>query len=90
MGFEMEWKDENGRKVSRDQWFKGLQDKAVGNALKDIEKDVHREIAALRCPVHGETPKVKTKIVGKSLESEITGCCDDIKAKAQKIATRQE
>ena len=89
MGFEMEWRDSHGRKVSREQWTKSLQDKAVGAALKDLEKQIHGKVAALRCRVHGERPNIKTKIEGHLIKSEITACCEDMTAKAQKIATNQ-
>ena len=89
MGFELQYTDQHGRGVSQQQWIDDIKDQAIHNALLSVEKDVHREVAALRCPEHGRTPTIKTKIVGNRLQSEITGCCESIQVRAQQIAARQ-
>ena len=89
MGFELQYTDQHGRRVSQQQWIEGIKDQAIHNALLGVEQDVHREVAALRCPEHGRTPTIRTKIVGNRLQSEITGCCETIRTRAQQIATRQ-
>jgi hypothetical protein len=88
MGFEIDYKL-NGHKVTQQQWIKGMADEAVKKGLVEIEKEVHRKVASLRCPTHQQTPTIRTRIVGHELRSEIRACCDPMRDRAQMIATRR-
>ena len=83
MSFKMEW---NG-----DNLIEDLKKTAIKEGLRSVEQEVRRDVSALRCPAHGESPKVvSSSISGDRLTTKISACCDDMLDKAQKVAAREE
>jgi (p)ppGpp synthase/HD superfamily hydrolase len=71
----------NGKKVRPDQVANEL-DKAMMNRTAEYVKN---KVSSIRCPDHGQQPKIKVK--GKNLENlsfEISGCCQTLIEKARK------
>jgi hypothetical protein len=88
--FEFNYQDEHGRKISQEEWIRGLAEEATATAMPSLAKKVNAEVARLRCPVHGEHPKVvKSTIDGNRLTTEISACCDEMRDRAQKVAAGQ-
>ena len=47
--------------------------------LKSIQESVKKSVSSLRCPKHGQGPKIEFK--GSNLDSlsfEVRGCCDHL------------
>ncbi len=85
-GFEMNY-EIDGRKVSQEEWLRSLKKEATEEAMSSVVEEIEAEVARLRCPVHGEHPKVVTaKIEGNRLTTEISACCDEMLEKAEKAA----
>jgi hypothetical protein len=55
--FEFEYKI-NGRKVSQDEWIRHMGEEAKAKPLKGLPDEIRADVSRLRCPVHGESPKV--------------------------------
>ena len=80
----------NGRKVSKQRFLRHLEDDAKAKAMPSLAAKVKADVARLRCPAHGEHPKVvKSKINGDRLSVEISACCDQMREKATKVAAGQ-
>jgi DNA-directed RNA polymerase sigma subunit (sigma70/sigma32) len=62
--------------------FSGFDEKAI---LKEVEKNVAAQLRRVRCPVHHQTPTVRSKRVGSKMEWEITGCCEKVIEQAQRV-----
>lgn len=64
---------QNGRKVSRQQWERGLQDNLRKAAVDAIEK----KLRTVHCPVHGSPPtSIARRTVGGRVSWDIQGCCN--------------
>lgn len=61
-----------GRKVSREQFFKGLEGQVRQVAVDQVRKRVER----VRCPEHGKSVAVVAKQGASQLEFGLTGCCE--------------
>jgi len=65
----------NGRKVNPNRLGDALE-KAI---LQGIQESVRKKLGAIRCPEHGQGPKVICK--GRSVDKlsfEVTGCCQNL------------
>jgi len=68
------------RKVSRSEWERHLREAPL-EAVKD---DVRKKIARVRCPIHGQRPRVEFRKTVRGFDTSITGCCDDVVKHAQR------
>lgn len=69
-----------GRKVSRDQFFKGLD----GEIRKTASDNVSRQVQRMRCPKHGQNARVtELRQTRDGFSFEISGCCDDLVERAK-------
>lgn len=65
----------NGKKVTPRNMGSAL-DAAI---LQSVQESVKKAVGLARCPIHGQTPKIKVK--GRKVDSlnfEISGCCDQL------------
>lgn len=65
----------NGRRVSPGNLQNALE-KAL---LQSIQESIQKKVGAIRCPEHGQAPKVICK--GRSLDNlsfEVSGCCQSV------------
>jgi len=65
----------DGRKVNPNRLGDALE-KAI---LQSVQESIRKKVGAIRCPKHGQTPKVICK--GRSVNNlsfEVTGCCQDL------------
>ncbi|MFB4203984.1 hypothetical protein KBTX_03114 [wastewater metagenome] len=63
----------NGKKVNPDK----IGDALEAAALKSISEQIKDKLRGVKCPEHGESPKVKVQ--GRNLDNlsfEVSGCCD--------------
>lgn len=71
-----------GRKVSRDQFFKGLE----GEIRKTASDNVTRQVQRVRCPKHGQTARVTgLRETHDGFGFEISGCCDELVERAKGV-----
>ncbi len=79
MSFKMNWNgDEVGHHFAK---------QAVDVGMKSLEERARRDVSALRCPVHQQTPTVvRATRVGNRLLTEISACCEEMRDKAERIA----
>jgi len=65
----------NGRKVSP----RNVGDALESAMLQSIQDSISKTVGSVRCPEHGQKPKIKVK--GRNLDSlkfEVSGCCDSL------------
>lgn len=66
-----------GRRVSQDDFVKGLEQDVLDLASNEIEARVRRT----RCPIHGSTPtSVRRTGTPRSPSWQVEGCCDALSA----------
>ncbi len=72
----------NGRKVPLNRMAEEME-KAMSNG---VSKQVAEKLARVRCPVHGQTPRVEPK--GQSLSDlsfNLKTCCDELMERAKAV-----
>lgn len=70
-----------GRKVSRDQFFEGLE----GEIRKTASENVTREVQRVRCPKHGREARVtEVRQTRDGFRFEVSGCCDELVERAKR------
>ena len=70
-----------GRKVSLDQFMKGIKKDAIDLGSKAVEDRLRRT----RCPVHGTAPtNIRRENAGGDGRVVFSVCCDALKASASK------
>ncbi|HET8955570.1 MAG TPA: hypothetical protein VFN18_07920 [Solirubrobacterales bacterium] len=80
MGFEMEFRDNRGRKHnSLESLVEAEKDKLVDEAARNVE-DIVR---AQRCPVHGQSPSISIRKGSDGFNYSINGCCDECVKEAE-------
>ena len=68
-----------GRKVSRDQFFRGLE----GEIRKTAADSVCQQIGRTRCAKHGKPARVtELRQTPDGFSVEVDGCCDELVNKA--------
>ncbi|HEX3804791.1 MAG TPA: hypothetical protein VHV75_18345 [Solirubrobacteraceae bacterium] len=79
MSFKMKW---NGDEVARK-----FAQQAVDANLGALEARIRRDVSALRCPVHAQTPTVVSVTrVGSRLATQVSACCEEMRHEAQRAA----
>ena len=69
-----------GRKVTAAQFHKHMRDSVIQAGAEAARKHIEQ----VRCPAHGQFAKARRKAtVGDRIEFEVTGCCDQLVARAQ-------
>ncbi len=64
-----------GRKVSRDQFFEGLE----GEIRKTASENVTSRVESVRCPKHGQKARVtEVHQTRDGFSFHVTGCCDEL------------
>lgn len=54
------------------------------SVMKLAAANVRAAVEATRCPTHGERARVtRMRTVGRSVEFDVEGCCDDLVRQAQ-------
>ena len=75
----MNW---NGDEVAR-----GFAQQAVDANLGELEARIRRDVSALRCPVHTQTPTVVSITrTGNRFATQVSACCEEMRQKAQRAA----
>lgn len=70
----------NGRTVSWEQF----QDDIMAEMMQQIGDELKAKLAECVCPVHHEQPSVAIKSRSdSSIEYEVSGCCDTLRALAE-------
>lgn len=72
----------NGKKLESAHVAAALE-AAAFTRVKDV---VHRKLQSIRCPEHGEAPRVSDR--GSSLRTltwTVHGCCERLKAEARRV-----
>jgi hypothetical protein len=83
MGVDVEYKL-NGRRVTRDQFFGGLEGQLRRAAIDQMRARVER----VRCPQHGQAARLSsTRETRGSLEFTLSGCCNALVARARRAAS---
>lgn len=78
MGVEIEY-TLGGRKVSRNQFFSGID----GQMREAAVDQVRSKIGRTRCPEHGQTAVVsEVRETRDGFDLNITGCCDALVQRA--------
>lgn len=81
----------DGRTVSQAEWLRHLGQEAVDKAKPDVLASIKDDVSKLRCPAHGQSPRVaRSEWRGNSLHTSISACCDEMLIKAQEIAARHK
>lgn len=79
----MDW---NGDEVAR-----RFAQQADDANIASLEQRARRDVSALRCPVHQQTPAVLSATrVGNRLAFQVSACCDEMKIKAERVAAGVE
>lgn len=84
MGVKLEFKDNQGRKVTKDQFVKNIAKEAHKLGADEMRK----RLSAIRCPVHGQAPSNIREKSGSSFGLEFTCCCEALKAKVESQLAR--
>jgi hypothetical protein len=70
----------DGRGVSPEQFFRGIENKLRQAAMDDVS----RRIARVRCHRHGQPARISdARHTREGFEFEITGCCAEVINEAQ-------
>jgi hypothetical protein len=95
VGFELEYRLD-GRRVTADQFSRGMVDKArdaaldgarrrIGSIRLARRRDRLELVGKLGCPVHGKRASVsEQRVSGDRFEFDISGCCDESVAQAKR------
>jgi hypothetical protein len=68
-----------GRRVTEQAFMRNLRESAHDAAIDSVQEHLRR----VRCPKHGQTPRVKpTGARGSSPKFEIEACCDALMKRA--------
>jgi hypothetical protein len=79
MSFKMDW---NGDEVAR-----RFAQQAVDANIRTLEERARRDVSALRCAEHQQTPRVLTVTrVGSRVVIQVSACCEEMKDKAERAA----
>lgn len=57
-----------------------IQTELVQAAFREVESGVKQQLSSIRCPKHGESPKVTVQ--GRSfskLQWKVHGCCEEVR-----------
>jgi hypothetical protein len=82
VGISLEYRVD-GRRVSKDQFFKGMEEKVKGMASDQVRAAVERT----RCAKHGRYARVvSSRKTAQGFQLDIQGCCDDLIERAQRAA----
>lgn len=69
-----------GRKVSRDQFFDGIEGQLRKAAVDEVTANVQR----VRCATHGKTATVsEVRETGEGFSFSVSGCCDEVVSRAR-------
>jgi hypothetical protein len=80
--FEFDYKID-GRKVSKEEFMWHLADEAKSAAVDGLQV----RVARLRCPVHGQSPRVVNSTTnGDTTHIELAACCEDVRDRAGREA----
>lgn len=83
MGVEIRY-EVDGRTVSQDQFFAGIEGKIRQMAVDEIT----RRVEGVRCPEHGNYARVSdVRQTDDGVAFEVAGCCDALVQQAQRAAT---
>ncbi len=55
------------------------------DALREVMKEIERDLRSVRCPVHGRRPTVKAGRRGRNFVYDIEGCCERVVAEAERV-----
>jgi hypothetical protein len=81
MSFKMNW---NGDEVTR-----RFAQQAVDTNLGALKARIRRDVSALRCPVHAQTPTVVSITrIGNRLATQVSACCEEVRHEAQRATAR--
>jgi hypothetical protein len=83
MGLEITYTGSDGR---RHNDMAGLLKAEMQKIVDDHLDRIESALAMQRCEIHGERPLVNRNRTSDGAEFTITGCCDDLVAKAQAAA----
>ena len=84
MGIGLEYRVD-GRRVSQDEFFTGMEQKVTGMASDQVRTAVERT----RCAKHGRHARVvSSRKTARGFQFDIEGCCDDLIERAQRAALR--
>jgi hypothetical protein len=65
-------------------------DKVARKFAQRAEANVRRNVAALRCPVHHQSPSVlQVTMAGSRLTTQVAACCEEMLVQAQRAAALQ-
>lgn len=71
----IEFRDRHGKKVSQQQWMRGLQDAVVDEAEKVLEN----EIRSVRCPEHHQAVRqLRARRESGGLRYSWEACCEKL------------
>jgi hypothetical protein len=83
MSIKMNW---NGDEVAHH-----FAQQAVDANMRTLEERIRRNVSALRCPVHQQTPTVVSVTrEGSRLVTRLSACCEEMKDEAERIAAGAE
>jgi hypothetical protein len=69
-----------GRRVSKQQWERHVfQDEPRRIAREEIES----KLRTVRCPVHGQTPRVTYSETPRGFDLTVEGCCSQVEQLAE-------
>jgi ubiquitin C-terminal hydrolase len=78
-GIEIEY-TVGGRRVSQQEWERHLRE-APTRATKEAVK---QKLSRVRCPAHGQSPKVTFRETSEGFDVSISGCCEELTERARR------
>jgi len=71
-----------GRRVSADQWVKGIAEERKTAEIKKLRQKVE----SVRCPTHHSGPRLNSQVPsGDNVHFTYASCCDELKKKVEQL-----